>query len=139
MVGLDDTLRCSIATGSDAVEGHFDREVVEFVGIVAVEPFADFSMIGMGGIGSGFKHFVEAWDAATILRRAVTFTGDEAGIGGAGIAGAHVADNEAVLPVVAKLVNVVIGVMPGWITSRRRMREATAGGGVPQFSSIGRP
>ncbi len=64
-------------------------------------------MIGMGGIDSGFEHFVEAWEAATILGRAVAFAGNEAGIAGLRIAGTHVADDEAVLPVVAEVVSVV--------------------------------
>src|SRR3546814_5934710 len=61
----------------------------------------------MGGIGLGLEHLVKAGDAAAVFGRAIAFSGNEAGIGRYGITGAHIADGELMLPVIAEVVNVV--------------------------------
>ena len=57
-----------------------DREDVQRVGIIVLEPFADFGVVGMGGVDSGFEHLVEAGNAATVCGRAIALAVDEAGV-----------------------------------------------------------
>lgn len=66
------------------------------MGILAVEPFSDFRIIGMIRGGRRFEHLVESVDSTAVFRRTLEFTGYEAMIGSAGIAGAY---DEGVFPV----------------------------------------
>jgi hypothetical protein len=54
-----------------------------------------------------FRRFVEAGNAAAILRRCVALAGDEARRGEAPLAGAHAADGQTMLPAIAEVVEVI--------------------------------
>ena len=84
-----------------------DPEDVERVATVVYQPFADFGVIREGWLGSGFEELVEAGNTASVLGRAIALDGDEAELCAAEFAWPHVADNEAVLPAIPKVVDLI--------------------------------
>lgn len=77
------------------------------VGIVLVEPFGDFGMIGMVCVGQDGEHVVEPWDAAAILRRCIAFPAEIAGISCVWIALTDVSDDQPVFPIVPAIIDVI--------------------------------
>ena len=70
-----------VAAVCDATEGVFDRKRIECIGIVVARPFFEMGMARMSTVSDRFEQFVEAWDAAAILGRSVSFAPDVARIG----------------------------------------------------------
>jgi len=96
-----------VALVGDAAEGVFDRQLVDFVGVVIVEPFRGFGVVRVVGIGGGVERLVEAGDAAAILGRRVALAGDVTWVGEIGVAGPDIGDGEAMLPAIAEVVEVI--------------------------------
>jgi hypothetical protein len=64
-------------------------------------------MVRMGRIGDRFEQFVEAGDAAAILKRAVPFATDVAWIGDSRLAGADIGHGEPMFPAIPEVVSVI--------------------------------
>ena len=88
----------------DAAEGVFDRQLVEHIGIVVVEPFLGLGVVRMFRVCSRVKRLVKAGDAAAVLGRRVALAGDVAGVGEFGVAGADVGDREPMFPAIAEVI-----------------------------------
>ena len=97
----------SPAAGGDAAKRVFDRQVVEDVRVVAFKPLGDLAMIRMLRIGEGLELIVEAGNATAILRRRDMFAADIAWIRYARFAGSNLINDEAMLPPVAEVVQVL--------------------------------
>ena len=54
-------------------KGEFDRKCVERSGIVLARPFLEMGMARMARVSDRFEQLVQAWDAAAILERSVSF------------------------------------------------------------------
>ncbi len=104
---FDEPGTSSLAARGDAVAGIFDRQLVERVGIVVVEPLFGFGVALVGGVGGGFQGFADAENAAAILGRGVSLAGDVARIEDARLAAANPANGQAMLPAVAEVVEVI--------------------------------
>ena len=96
-----------VALVGDATEGVIDRQFVDHIGIVIVEPFLGFDVVRVVGVGDGVERLVEAGDAAAILGRGVALAGDVARVGEIGVAGADIGEREPVLPAIAEVVEII--------------------------------
>jgi hypothetical protein len=97
----------SVAPVRDAAEGVLDRQVIDSVGVVFVRPFFGFLMALVGRVCNRFKPFVEAWNAAAILERPVSFAANVARIRASRLTSPDIGDGEPMLSLVAEVVCVV--------------------------------
>src|SRR5215510_5623609 len=64
-------------------------------------------MARMSTVSDRFEQFVEAWDAAAILGRSVSFAPDVARIGDVALAGASIGHGEPMIPAIAEVIIVI--------------------------------
>lgn len=77
------------------------------VRIVVLEPFRDLVVVWVLGVGQRFELVVESVDAAAVFRRSNLLAADITRIGDVRLAGADPADGQAMLPAIAKVVEIV--------------------------------
>jgi hypothetical protein len=87
----------------DAADGALERQFVDGVGAIALKPVGDLLVVGVTGIGEGFKRGIEARNAPTVLRWGWPLASDVARIGDGSGGGAHIGDREPVFPVVPQV------------------------------------